>query len=215
MFQVLFLYLLRPLGCTSSRSASTGRREKFWLESKLRPAPEAAQFLPPDRRSAIVCCRSFHGPLKRDSDSAIAYAGWFHACDRVVQTLASTAPASRLFSVRFEPKPFSIDMPMLRFDRALRRPAFEAHEGRGAEGQRDAQRLAISRPSRTSPLSLVTKPQPLVTRLPVRYIARLNRFTSMVNMAAQGVSTAAPRPLRPTNISLFWRFLRLLPRACP
>lgn len=135
--------------------------------------------------------------------SAIASADWFHPSDRAAEAFASMAPASRVFSIRFEPKPFSMDMPTLRFDRALRRPAFEAHEGRGAEGQRDVQRLAISRSSRTSPLSLVTKPQPLATRLAVRYIAKLNRFTSMVNVAANGVlpsaaSSASPDEHQPT-----------------
>ena len=135
--------------------------------------------------------------------SSIAYEGWFHPSDRAVEALAAMAPASRVFSIRFEPKPFSMDMPTLRFDRALRRPAFEAHEGRGAEGQRDVQRLAISRSSRTSPLSLVTKPQPLATRLAVRYIAKLNRFTSIVNVAANGVlplaaASASPGEHQPT-----------------
>jgi hypothetical protein len=101
------------------------------------------------------------------------------------------APASRVFSVRFEPEPFFMDVPTLGFDRAVRRSAFEVRESRGAEGEREAQKLVSSRSSRTSPLSLVTKPQPLSVRLPVRYLAKLNRFTTMVNVAAQGVSTSA------------------------
>jgi hypothetical protein len=125
--------------------------------------------------------------------SAIASVGWFHASDCSVQAFPSGAPATRLFSIRFEPEPFSMDAPALGFDRMVRKLALNVCEWKTglAAKEQEALRLARSQPSRTSPLALVTKPQPLVTRLAVRYIRNLNQFTSVANPAARGVAPSA------------------------
>jgi len=125
--------------------------------------------------------------------SAIASVGWFHESDCCAQAFPSATPATRLFSTRFEPESFSLGVPALAFDYTIRRQAFEACEWKTALAgkEQEALRLERSQPSRTSPLSLVTKPQPLVTPLALRHIASLNQFTSIVNPAARGVTPSA------------------------
>jgi hypothetical protein len=125
--------------------------------------------------------------------SAIASADWFQESDCPVQAFPSGAPATRPFSVRFEPESFSMDMLALGFDRIARMLALEACEWKTglAAKEQETLRLARSQPSRTSPLSLVTKPQPLVTRLAVRYIRSLNQFTPIANAVAKGVAPSA------------------------
>jgi hypothetical protein len=125
--------------------------------------------------------------------SAIASADWFQESDCPVQAFPSGAPAPRLFSVRFDPESLSIDMLALGFDRIARILALEACEWKTglAAKEQEALRLARSQPSRTSPLSLVTKPQPLVTRLAVPYIRSLNQFTSNANLVGRGVAPSA------------------------
>jgi len=124
--------------------------------------------------------------------SAIACAGWFAESDCGVEAFPSAAPAPRVFSVRFEPEPFFQDLPALAWDQTVRRLAIEVCESTAkfAGGEPEAQRLASLKPSRTSPSKLVAKPKPLVSRLAVRYVVKLNPFTSIVNRAASGV---APR----------------------
>ncbi len=151
---------------------------------KISPARQALRdcLLPVIRWSAETWLRS-----------AIASVGWFHASDCSTQGFPSGAPATRLFSIRFEPEPFSMDVPALGFDGMVRKLALNVSEwktGLAAKAQ-EALSLARSQPSRTSPLSLVTKPQPLVTRLTLRYIRNLNQYTSIANPAARGVAPSA------------------------
>ena len=125
--------------------------------------------------------------------SSIASVDWFHESDSCAQAFPSEAPATRLFSLRFAPESFPLRVPTLAFEHIIRRQALEALEWKTALAgtEREAQRLARSQPSRTSPLSLVTKPQPLVTPLAVRQIGKLNQFTSIANPTARGVTPAA------------------------
>ena len=125
--------------------------------------------------------------------SAIASVGWFHESDCCAQAFPSGTPATRLFSIRFEPESFSLDVPALAFDHTVHRQALEACEWKTvlAGKEQEALRLARSQPSRTSPLSLVTKPQPFVTPLALRHMASLNQFTSIANPAARGVTPSA------------------------
>ena len=125
--------------------------------------------------------------------SAIASVGWFHESDCCAQAFPSGTPATRLFSIRFEPESFSLGVPVLAFDHTIRRQAFEACERKTALAgkEQEAPGLARSQPSRTSPLSLVTKPQPFVTPLALRHMASLNRFTSIANPATRGVTPSA------------------------
>jgi hypothetical protein len=125
--------------------------------------------------------------------SAIAYDGWFHASDCAALAFPSGAPATRVFSIRFAPKSFSSDVPALGFDRCARRLVLDACESKAklAGPEQEGQTLASSRPSRTSPSSLVARPGPCVTRFADRHIANLNQFTSIVNPAATGVAPSA------------------------
>jgi hypothetical protein len=117
--------------------------------------------------------------------SAAASVGWFHETDCAVQALASGAPSARQFSIRFAPESFSIDVPALARDRISRRLALAV-----CEWKAEAQRLARPQASRTSPLSLVARPRTCATTLPVRQVATLNRFSSIVNPANGGSVTS-------------------------
>jgi hypothetical protein len=125
--------------------------------------------------------------------SAIASVGWFHESDCSMPAFPSGAPAARLFSIRFQVALFSTDVPVLGFDRvvhSLVQNACEWKTGLPAKEQ-EALRLARSQPARTSPLSLVTKPRPLGTRLAARYIRSLNQFNSIANRGTRGVAPSA------------------------
>ncbi len=117
--------------------------------------------------------------------SAIASADWFHESDSSVQAFPSSKPTPRLFSVRFEPELSMNDVPTLRVDQAVRRLALEVHDWSFVGSEWKSQKLASSQPSRTSPLSLVSKPRPPVTRLAPRSIPGLNRYTAIVNVNAR------------------------------
>jgi hypothetical protein len=119
--------------------------------------------------------------------SAAASVGWFHETDCAVEAIASGAPSPRQFSIRFAPESLSTDMPVLARDRISRQLALAV-----CEWKAEAQRLARSQPSRTSPLSLVARPQTGATTLAVRQIAKLNRFGSIVNPAYGGAVTSGP-----------------------
>ncbi len=125
--------------------------------------------------------------------SAIASSGWFQEGDCVVESFPSAEPAPRVFSVRFKSESFRRDLPTLACDQTVRRLVIEACESTSkfAEGEREAQRLVSSRPSGASPSKLVAKPRPLVAPLAVRYIVKLNRFTSMISRAASGVASGS------------------------
>jgi hypothetical protein len=118
--------------------------------------------------------------------SAAASVGWFHETDCEVEALASGAPTARQFSIRFAPESFSIDAPALARDRISRQLALAL-----CEWKAEAQRLAHSQPSRTSPLSLVARPQTDATTLAVCQVAKLNQFGSIINPANGGAVTSA------------------------
>jgi hypothetical protein len=118
--------------------------------------------------------------------SATASVGWFHETDCAVEALASGAPTARQFSIRFGPETFSKSVPALAGDRISRQLALAV-----CEWKAEAQRLARSQPSRTSPLSLVARPQTSATTLATRQVAKLNRFGSIVNPANGGAVTSA------------------------
>jgi hypothetical protein len=117
--------------------------------------------------------------------SAVASIGWFHERDWAVQAIQPGAPASRLLVVRWA-SPWSFQaVPAIASNGLTRRLPMEA-----CEWNPEAQRLSRSVPSRTSPLSLVARPQPGATRLAARSVAILRQFTSIVNPVRRGV--AAP-----------------------
>ena len=118
--------------------------------------------------------------------SATASVGWFHETDCAVEALASGAPSARQFTIRFAAESFSLDRPALARDRISRQLALAV-----CEWKAEAQRLARSQPSRTSPLSLVARPQTGATTLAVRQVAKLNRFGSIVNPANGGAVASA------------------------
>jgi len=125
--------------------------------------------------------------------SAIASVGWFHEEDCAGQPIEPGAPAIRLFSIRFVPESPRLDVPALARHGAGRRLALEVREWKAelAKKETEAQRLAHSKPSRTSPLSLVARPQPGITRLAARHIANLRQFSSIVSPAYRGAASPA------------------------
>lgn len=120
--------------------------------------------------------------------SAIAFADGLSEIDSATPAIPSGAPATRLFPIRFAPALFVLDLPAITRDRNANRFILEV-----CEWKSEAQRLAHSQPSRTSPLSLVVLPWPSPTPLVVRHVARRNKFTLIATPAASGIlpSTAA------------------------
>jgi hypothetical protein len=121
--------------------------------------------------------------------SAIASADWFLESNGSVQAFPSSTPIPHLFSVRFEPESYTNAVLALKFDHASRRLALEAYDWSRLGSELQSQKLGSSQPSRTSPLSLVTKPRPPVMRLAPRRIANLNRYTAIVNVVARRRAT--------------------------
>jgi hypothetical protein len=119
--------------------------------------------------------------------SADASVGWFRETDCDVPAIASGAPSARQFAIRFAPESFSINVPALARDRISRQLALAV-----CEWKAEAQRLARSQPSRTSPLSLVARPHTDGTILAGRKVAKLNRFGSIVNPANGGAVASGP-----------------------
>jgi hypothetical protein len=141
----------------------------------------------PARSTLRDCLRPvFHWSDEAWLGSAAASVGWFHEADCAVEALASGAPTARQFSIRFAPESFSVGVPALAGDRISRQLALAV-----CEWKAEAQRLARSQPSRTSPLSLVARPQTGATTLVVRQIAKFTRFGSIVNPANVGAVTSA------------------------
>jgi hypothetical protein len=121
--------------------------------------------------------------------SAAASVGWFHETDCAVEALAPGAPSARKFTIRFAPESFFRDTAALARDSISRQLALAV-----CEWKAEAQRLARSQPSRTSPLSLVARPQTGATTLTMRQVAKLSRFGSIVNPAIRGVVASAIAP---------------------
>ena len=80
------------------------------------------------------------------------------------------------------------------YNRTTRRLALEVCEWKAepSTSEREAQRLARSRPTGTSPLSMVALPQLCVTPIAVRHVANLSQLSPIANPAQRGtVQTAA------------------------
>jgi hypothetical protein len=117
---------------------------------------------------------------------ATATVDWFHASDCAGKIFPSGAPAAHLFSIRFAPESFNMDLPAIAIDRVARRLTLEP-----ARSEQEAQTLPRSQPSRSSPLSLVVLPLTFVTQLASRYVVNLNQFTSISNQTKRGTSLPA------------------------
>jgi hypothetical protein len=171
---------------------------KVGVERGVREIPVNVQSKDGSGRCAISAARTtlrdclrpvFLWSAKAWLGSAAASVGWFHETDFAAEAIASGTPAARHFAVRFAPESSYIDVPVLTRDRISRQLALAV-----CEWKAEAQRLARSQPSRTSPLSLVARPQTGATTLAARQVAKLNRFGSIRNLANGGAVTSALAP---------------------
>jgi hypothetical protein len=188
LFMPAMLAFRRPLTIGISRTA-----RKVPPQIQAQQGSRACTVSPARQRPPDCLLPVLFWSAETGLGSAIASSGWFREGDCVVETFPSAEPALRAFSIRFEPEPLRRDLPTLAWDRTVRRLVIEACESTAnfAGGEREAQRLVSSRPSGASPSKLVAKPRPLVTPLAVRYIIKLNRFTSMISRAASGVASGS------------------------
>ena len=173
-----------PAVCTFPGSVGLGRGLVARIEAARVQAQDGSRdcAISPARPARQECLLpGIAASTKTRVPAAGVSSGWFQQTDSRTQSFQAGAPAERRLLVRFAPLGGRTCRPAIAFLRTARRLVFETREWKAEQ-----EKLEHSRPSGTSPLALVVRPQMGIQRAAVQPGIAFREFASIASPAQRG-----------------------------